>query len=1321
MTGISVAWRTSDALVATVDSTGLVRAIGAGVVDITATAGTASGRARVAVADPDRNVLSAFYEATGGADWKRSENWLTGAPLNQWLGVQTDEQGRVTSLNLQENNLKGPIFPGLGGLTHLTSLGIWGNPLSGPIPAELGNLFELRQLELSLDTENTLEGPIPPQIGNLSLLLSFYLVSDGVTGPIPPELGRLSNLGSLSLAGEQLSGPAPEVLLRLSGLHFALLSFCLPDTPDWIPWAERIATLHASFCNESDIAILDALYRGTGGPDWTNNAGWLEGSIAEWYGVTADSIGFVTALELSRNGLTGQLPSGLGLLEHLTELSVEGNRLTGPLPVSLAETRLRSFRYGDTDLCVPSDSTFRAWLNAIESRVGTDEECPPSQRVILETLYGSTGGPNWKRSANWLSDRPLGEWHGVKVDGEGRVTAIELRNNRLIGSLPATLAHLTELKDLALPFNSLSGPIPPELGELGRLTTLFLGHNSLSGLIPAELGELRQLRYLDLDGNRLTGELPGSLGNLESLDGLWLEGNELTGPIPPELFNLTALGQLKLSGNRLSGEIAPELANLVRLRQLMLGSNDLTGRIPPELGRLAQLDELNLAQNDLTGPIPTELGELRRLRRLDVRATRLAGEIPSNFVHLPSLGLFSWAETELCSPIDREFQDWLADMEGQGGEPCVREPLTAFYRSAGGERWTRSANWLTSAPVADWYGVTVDDRGLPVALELADNGLQGSVAPELGHFISLRTLDLSGNALTGELPGELGRLNGLRVLDISDNELTGALPASFGELVELTSFRWNNSGACAPKASWFRIWLQGIENQVPGADCGDAPLLLGMPSVHLNQAVQNLEAHVELVEGRPALLRVHVTSDQANEYQPRARARFFREDGELPEVWMDLASTRGLPSAPEPGDLTRSFSAVIPGEWLTPGVEMVVEVDPDSVLPRASGSVTRVPAEGRLRPNVVEVAPLELTIVPILDNPPRDSTVLDWTARLTTSSPVAEFVRNVLPLNELRVSVRTPYISGIHPTSAAGWGILLRELELLREVEGGTGHYYGAMITRRQSTHPGASNLPGTSSVGPPQAMVMVHHLGHNLSLRHAPCGLLSEVDSDYPYPDGGIGVWGYDARGDSLIAPRTPDLMGLGCQPAWISDYHFRKALEYRARTVAAATEASIATRGPKLLLWGGISADGELQLDPSFVLHAREKLPTRDGPYRLEGLDTDGERLFSLRFLPTDLGNGGGNFLFTIPFEAGWRGKLDRIVLSSPGGTTALDSDSDMPLAIVTDRSTGRMRAILRGAEAERAASTADGSEFAEDPDLDIAVSYGLPPGALRPGSGR
>ena len=50
MTGVTVAWSSSDGAVAAVDSTGLVRAAGAGTATVTASAGDVSGAAEVTVA-----------------------------------------------------------------------------------------------------------------------------------------------------------------------------------------------------------------------------------------------------------------------------------------------------------------------------------------------------------------------------------------------------------------------------------------------------------------------------------------------------------------------------------------------------------------------------------------------------------------------------------------------------------------------------------------------------------------------------------------------------------------------------------------------------------------------------------------------------------------------------------------------------------------------------------------------------------------------------------------------------------------------------------------------------------------------------------------------------------------------------------------------------------------------------------------------------------------------------------------------------------------------------------------------------------------------
>ena len=61
-------------------------------------------------------------------------------------------------------------------------------------------------------------------------------------------------------------------------------------------------------------------------------------------------------------------------------------------------------------------------------------ECAPlSDRDILVALYEATGGPSWTDSENWLTDRPLGEWSQVGVDGNGRVIGLHLSTNNLEG------------------------------------------------------------------------------------------------------------------------------------------------------------------------------------------------------------------------------------------------------------------------------------------------------------------------------------------------------------------------------------------------------------------------------------------------------------------------------------------------------------------------------------------------------------------------------------------------------------------------------------------------------------------------------------------------------------------------------------------------------------------------------------------------------------------------------------------------------------------------------------------------------------------------
>ena len=139
----------------------------------------------------------------------------------------------------------------------------------------------------------------------------------------------------------------------------------------------------------------------------------------------------------------------------------------------------------------------------------TAEGSPPHAWGQLYNYYtGCWDGANWLNNRNWLSNGPMGEWHGVTTDSDGRVTHLDLRHNQL------------------------TGEIPEELGNLSNLTGLSLGGNQLTGEIPAELGSLANLQWLHLDGNQLSGEIPAELGSLTDLEELFLSGNQLTGCIP---------------------------------------------------------------------------------------------------------------------------------------------------------------------------------------------------------------------------------------------------------------------------------------------------------------------------------------------------------------------------------------------------------------------------------------------------------------------------------------------------------------------------------------------------------------------------------------------------------------------------------------------------------------------------------------------------------------------------------------------------------------------------------------------------------------------
>ena len=628
--------------------------------------------------------------------------WLAGNQLTGGIPAELGSLTNLEDLSLFNNQLTGEIPAELGSLTNLELLDLNANQLTGEIPAELGNLSNLEWLYLD---NNQLSGEIPAELGDLTNLEVLYLYSNQLTGEIPAELGSLTNLKALFLNNNQLTGEIPAELGNLTNLTHLALSY--NDLSGEIP---------AELGNLTNLTHL-----------FLNN-NQLTGGIPAGLG----SLSNLVWLFLNNNQLTGGIPTGLGSLARLEELFLGENGLTGCIPGGLRDVPLNDLAQLGLDYCMPAASAGDA---------ATD-------RAALAALYNATDGANWLNNDNWLSNAPMGEWHGVTTDSDGRVTHLDLRHNQLTGEIPAELGNLSNLTELFLNSNQLTGSIPAELGSLTNLERLRLTSNQLTGEIPAELGNLTNLEWLYLFSNQLTGEIPAELGSLTNLTHLLLTNNQLSGEIPAELGSLTNLEWLWLPNNQLTGGIPAELGSLTSLEDLSLDRNQLTGGIPAELGDLTSLEDLDLSNNQLTGGIPAELGDLTSLEDLDLSNNQLTGEIPAWLGSLTNLDGLSLNDNQLT-----------------GGIPAELGSLTNLKE-----------------------------------LLLTDNQLTGEIPAELGNLSNLTDLDLFSNQLTGGIPAELGSLSNLTNLNLSRNQLTGEIPAELGSLAGLEELflRGNGLTGCIP-------------------------------------------------------------------------------------------------------------------------------------------------------------------------------------------------------------------------------------------------------------------------------------------------------------------------------------------------------------------------------------------------------------------------------------------------------------------------------------------------------------------------------------------
>jgi hypothetical protein len=318
--------------------------------------------------------------------------------------------------------------------------------------------------------------------------------------------------------------------------------------------------------------------------------------------------------------------------------------------------------------------------------------------LALVALYQSTNGPDWVVDSNWLSDKPVGQWHGVQV-GNGRVIHLFMFYNNLTGTLPEAIGDLTGVTYLGLWCNKLSGMIPSSIGNLTMLSHFNISCNEMSGTFPPEFANCQSLLGIVAYQNKFEGSFPQPILQLTALRQLELGSNLFTGPLPPELGQMTELRHLSLDRNHFNGKM-PSLKALINLTELHLTSNDLTGDISDFLGDSTDIFYLGLEANNFTGSVSTSYFDPARITFLDIseNAFDSIGDFSASIDAGVLLRIWAWGN--YISFEDLEPNRNVATFIYTPGKNLLD---TALYSLKGGESITIESGSAGSYTHYQWF------------------------------------------------------------------------------------------------------------------------------------------------------------------------------------------------------------------------------------------------------------------------------------------------------------------------------------------------------------------------------------------------------------------------------------------------------------------------------------------------------------------------------------------------------------------------------------------------------------------------------------------
>ncbi|KAJ0627755.1 putative protein kinase RLK-Pelle-LRR-IX family [Helianthus annuus] len=386
--------------------------------------------------------------------------WTTTSSFCNWDGIQCDNSNRVTSINLPDKSLTGTLPSDLNQLTQLKTLSLPRNHIAGPLPT-LANLTLLEQVILESNNFTS----IPPDFFSGLTNLQTVRISDNPDlSPwvVPDTLGENSNLQTFEASNANIIGSIPDIFDKFTNLQNLRLSYnnltgALPPSFG----GSQIQNLWLNNQVQGLSGNLDVISLMTQISQAWLQANSFTGAIPDLTNCT-----ILFDLQLRDNQLTGLVPESLMGLPKLANVTLQNNRLQGPLPVFKSGVITELGNENTNSFCLP-----------------TAGPCDPQVTALL-AVAGAIGYPI-SLAQSWKGNDACNGWLFISCDSsEKNVTSVSFGKQKFSGTISPAFANLTSLRSLSLNDNDLSGSIPETLTSLPDLQLLDVSNNDLSGPIP---------------------------------------------------------------------------------------------------------------------------------------------------------------------------------------------------------------------------------------------------------------------------------------------------------------------------------------------------------------------------------------------------------------------------------------------------------------------------------------------------------------------------------------------------------------------------------------------------------------------------------------------------------------------------------------------------------------------------------------------------------------------------------------------------------------------------------------------------------------------